>query len=803
MSKTGLVADTSGDIFVADTNNNRIQKCASDGSGCVRFAGVSAEAGSDNNHFNQPSGIAMDGGGNIYVGDQFNHRVQKCTSLGVCTTFAGVTGESGTDNTHFNGPSGIAVDGSGNVYVADTWNNRVQKCTSAGSCSTFAGVTGTWNDDFAHFGEPWCVTLDAQGRVYVTDNWNNRVQIFSSNGAYLTTIGGAWGIQTGEFRASWGVALDSKEDVYIGNFWDSRIQKFAPGVPGWKQANINGFGERWNDGVLAMTVFNGQLYAGTINYSDGGQAWRTSNGSTWTAVSAPGFGSAYTNTNAVVFDMIEFKGQLYAGAGGWSNDGVGGQVWRCTACDGSDWEMVEGNGFGSVDNSGIASFGVFSNTLYAATFNSGGGSEIWRSSTGNSGAWTRVVAGGNGNVNNVDSTSLTPFNGYLYAAIENSADGMEIWRTATGNEGDWDRISIGGFSDSTNNRWSGGLVDLGSNLYVGTGYDTGIARVYSSTNGTNWSQVGSDGFGDSNNTEAISLAAFNGSLYAAATNSATGVEVWRSTDGTSWNQVNIDGFGDSNNTNTTWHSSTAVFNNSLYLGTANSANGGEVWQMLNQVYLPVVLRNYDPMLYDDFNNPAFDGSYNSTLWSFSGASFFQATQQGGNLVFSNSTAPAADGADLVMLQPAQRSLQQLQQFEARLKLGSDHSGEYAFVKIQISSNNIAGHGWWTQCRLGASSGAPQFVCDVATDNGGSINFEYTSSGVTTSYDTWYTARIETDPSTAKLRFYLGGTLVGSYTPSDAAALISATNLKPSVGVWNDAANTYATRYVDDVRITQP
>jgi len=501
--------------------------------------------------------------------------------------------------------------------------------------------------------------------------------------------------------------------------------------------------------------------------------------------------------------MIEFKGQLYAGTGNFGYTGVGGQIWRCTACDGSDWALVVDNGFGSVDNSVIDYFGVFDNMLYATTY-SGGGVEIWRSSTGNSGEWTRVVAGGNGNPNNLNG-HLTSFNGYLYAVLENRVDGMEIWQTATGNEGDWNRIATGGFGDPPNNRWSSGLVGLGSYLYVGTGYDdNGKARVYRSSNGADWSQVSNDGFGDPNNVSvAGSLTVFNGALYAAATNYITGLEVWRSTDGTSWSQISADGFGDSNNTHTMWNSAAVVFNDSLYLGALNSANGGEVWQMLHQVYLPVVLRNYDPMLYDDFNNPAFDGSYNSTLWSFSGASFFQATQQGGNLVFSNSTAPAADGADLVMLQPAQRSLQQLQQFEARLKLGSDHSGEYAFVKIQISSNNIAGHGWWTQCRLGASSGAPQFVCDVATDNGGSINFEYTSSGVTTSYDTWYTARIETDPSTAKLRFYLGGTLVGSYTPSDAAALISATNLKPSVGVWNDAANTYATRYVDDVRITQP
>ncbi len=68
------------------------------------------------------------------------------------------------------------------------------------------------------------------------------------------------------------------------------------------------------------------------------------------------------------------------------------------------------------------------------------------------------------------------------------------------------------------------------------------------------------------------------------------MEVWRTQDGTTWGQVGFAGFGNSNNRAPYWNNSVTVFNNSLYIGTNNGANGGQVWQMLNQLYLPLILR---------------------------------------------------------------------------------------------------------------------------------------------------------------------------------------------------------------------
>jgi hypothetical protein len=113
----------------------------------------------------------------------------------------------------------------------------------------------------------------------------------------------------------------------------------------WMQVNEDGFGNPANTGVLSLEVFDGQLYAGTSNWTDGGQVWRTTDGTAWTAVSEIGFGSAYTATNRGLMDMIEFNGQLYVSTGGGD---AGGQIWR--SVNGTDWTQVEGAGFGDPDN---------------------------------------------------------------------------------------------------------------------------------------------------------------------------------------------------------------------------------------------------------------------------------------------------------------------------------------------------------------------------------------------------------------------------------------------------------------------
>ncbi|MDP6770782.1 MAG: Ig-like domain-containing protein, partial [Anaerolineales bacterium] len=115
-------------------------------------------------------GVALDGSGNVYVAERSNHLIRKITSAGVVTTFAGSGSQGSADGTgtaaSFNEPHGVAVDGSGNVYVGDLANHLIRKITSAGVVSTTLGS----------FGQPLGVALDGSGNVYVGEHYNHVIR---------------------------------------------------------------------------------------------------------------------------------------------------------------------------------------------------------------------------------------------------------------------------------------------------------------------------------------------------------------------------------------------------------------------------------------------------------------------------------------------------------------------------------------------------------------------------------------------------------------------------------------------------
>lgn len=209
-SPSGVAIDGNGDIYVADYWNHKIRKITA--SGMVSTFAGSGTAGSTNGSgaaasFNYPHGIAVDASGNVYVADRNNHKIRKITSAGVVTTLAGSGASGTTDGTgaaaSFNLPIGVAVDALGNVYVIDgDFYCIIRKVTAAGVVTTLAGsgAPGFANGTgaAASFNGPHGIVVDNAGNVFVTDGGNNRIRKITGAGVVTTFAGsGAFGALNG------------------------------------------------------------------------------------------------------------------------------------------------------------------------------------------------------------------------------------------------------------------------------------------------------------------------------------------------------------------------------------------------------------------------------------------------------------------------------------------------------------------------------------------------------------------------------------------------------------------------------
>ncbi|NVJ48694.1 MAG: T9SS type A sorting domain-containing protein, partial [Cytophagia bacterium] len=196
---SGVALDGSGNIYVADQENHLIRKIAPNGD-VVTVAGTGSRGITDGNglsaSFNYPTGIALDAAGNIYVTESVSHIVRKITPNGDVTRLAGSLSRGFSDgngvSASFNSPRGIAVDASGNIYVADAGNHRIRKITSNGDVSTLAG-SGSGNVDgngtSARFSNPFGVAVDVSGNVYVADYGNHKIRKITPNGDVTTLAG--------------------------------------------------------------------------------------------------------------------------------------------------------------------------------------------------------------------------------------------------------------------------------------------------------------------------------------------------------------------------------------------------------------------------------------------------------------------------------------------------------------------------------------------------------------------------------------------------------------------------------------
>jgi hypothetical protein len=349
-------------------------------------------------------------------------------------------------------------------------------------------------------------------------------------------------------------------------------------LPGWQQANINGFGDPKELEVSALESFNGYLYAGSYNIVDplqlfdGGRIFRSPDGVTWFPVTQPGFQNPHDSAPPAILDFVVFGNRLYASTGRGGNPA---QIWRTS--NGTSWAPMVAGGFGDPDLHDIAALAVFNNVIFAGASSQVSGARIYRSSTGDSNTWNLLTPAAS-TMAGAGVTGFVVFNGALWATVESEAP-VQIWRT-TG--GAWTSAMNNGFGDSFTTT-TGGMAVFGNALYVGAGNSAVGAQLWRSTDGTNWAQAIQAGFGDPNNKTVETVFVFQNELYVSVQNAITGMDVWRSADGTVWQQVTLDGFGDSRNTGTNRNHATTDFLTQLYVGTSNIVDGGELWRTVQQL----------------------------------------------------------------------------------------------------------------------------------------------------------------------------------------------------------------------------
>ena len=258
---SGVVVDGSDNVYVSDSNNGTIRKITPAGV-VTTFAGRAENEGSADGtgaaaQFSDPTGMALDRSGNLYVADTSNNTIRKITPAGVVTTLAGTAGVSGSaDGTgpaaQFDSPRGVAVDGNGNVYVADTFNSIIRKITPAGVVTTLAGmanVGGTTDGtgSAARFLFPYGVAADGSGNIFVADTNNNIIREITPVGV-VTTLGGtpdAPGSLDGpgslippgsaydpeaQFGYAYGLAVDGNDNVYVADSTNDTIREGLPNI---------------------------------------------------------------------------------------------------------------------------------------------------------------------------------------------------------------------------------------------------------------------------------------------------------------------------------------------------------------------------------------------------------------------------------------------------------------------------------------------------------------------------------------------------------------------------------------------
>ena len=249
---SGIAADAFGAFWVADTDNQRLRQVTQS---LVRTIAGSDDSGlgadgdpAEKMPLSAPLAVLADNRGNVYVADSGNNRVLVKNPAGIMTTLAGngspgYSGDGGrATQAQLNGPIGLALDAAGNLYIADTLNHRIRKVSAdTGYIATVAGngQAGFSGDGGpalqAMLSHPRGVAVDGDGNLYVTDSGNQRVRLIAADGGIRTIAGGEPGFSGDGGPAAdallnnpWAIVLDGSGNLYVSDSFNNRVRKMTP-----------------------------------------------------------------------------------------------------------------------------------------------------------------------------------------------------------------------------------------------------------------------------------------------------------------------------------------------------------------------------------------------------------------------------------------------------------------------------------------------------------------------------------------------------------------------------------------------
>jgi sugar lactone lactonase YvrE len=235
----GVAVDEAGNIYIADAgDNNRIRKLTPGGATSTLAGGKEgfADGPGAQAMFNTPSGVAIDGKGNLYVADTGNNAIRKVAPDGTVSTLAG-SGVAGTADgkgreAQFNGPVGVAVGDDGVVYVADTYNDAIRRIAPDGTVTTIAGSGAPGDADGpalkAAFDTPCALVLDDSGGLLIADTRNNAIRKLSKDGMVSTVLRAPENDRQALLRRPMALARTHDGHLYIATGSQGRILQLTP-----------------------------------------------------------------------------------------------------------------------------------------------------------------------------------------------------------------------------------------------------------------------------------------------------------------------------------------------------------------------------------------------------------------------------------------------------------------------------------------------------------------------------------------------------------------------------------------------